>query len=87
MTNARRRTRQRPASTAAKQAAQTPAMPTYSREGREIVELTLRTKVPEKWLAVDQETGDVWQSVDGGEWARANVNVLVLPKIPRAIAS
>jgi len=33
-------------------------------------EITLRTKCPEKWAAVDMETGDIWVREDD-DWKRA----------------
>lgn len=45
-------------------------MTIYSRDGREVMTLHIRTKVPEKWVAVDRETGDAWEWRDGG-WRRS----------------
>lgn len=34
-------------------------------------DLTIHTHVPQKWRAVDLETGDVWANVNG-RWVRAS---------------
>lgn len=36
------------------------------------VTLTLTTRVPSKWLAVDMETGEAWEGTPAGTWARAD---------------
>jgi hypothetical protein len=38
------------------------------------------SNLPENWLAVDQETGEVWERRDGN-WQRAGVAVIVLPRL------
>jgi hypothetical protein len=47
------------------------------------VQLLVRTKVPEKWILIDQETGQVYQGstrMDSyGPWVRLNVDDKVLP--------
>lgn len=37
---------------------------------RETVTIQIHTRVPEKYLLVDRETGDVWKS-DGVKWTQA----------------
>jgi len=39
-------------------------------EQSEVVALTLSTRVPDKWVALDLETGEVWAGTPGG-WKRA----------------
>ncbi len=34
------------------------------------VNLTVKTKCPEKWLLVDRETGQVYQGSEKGHWDR-----------------
>jgi hypothetical protein len=34
------------------------------------VELTVKTKCPEKWLLIDRETGQVFQGSNQGHWDR-----------------
>lgn len=36
----------------------------------DLVHLCLSTHVPKKWIAVDLETGDVWQGQEDGGWRR-----------------
>ena len=38
--------------------------------------LVLNTKCPQKWLAVDLETGDVWRGTLSGEWKRLDGHLL-----------
>ena len=42
-------------------------------ERSEVVSLPLRTRCPDKWVAVDLETGEVWRGTPGGEWQTADV--------------
>lgn len=37
-----------------------------------LVALTISTRVPEKWLAVDMETGEVYRGDSAGRWNRAD---------------
>lgn len=36
------------------------------------VVLTLTTKCPTKWLAVDMETGEIWTGTNDGSWTQAS---------------
>ncbi|NBP00664.1 MAG: hypothetical protein EBU90_11150 [Proteobacteria bacterium] len=51
---------------------------------RDPVQLLVRTKVPEKWILIDQETGQVYQGSDRmdsyGPWVRLNVDDKVIPE-------
>jgi len=40
------------------------------------VTLSLTTRCPRKWLAVDLETGEVWAGDERGEWRRAALGTL-----------
>ena len=39
-------------------------------ETEEVIELKVSTYCPEKWLLVDQETGQVYRGNPGGFWDR-----------------
>ncbi len=36
------------------------------------ISLALTTRVPEKWVAVDLETGESWRGTPAGSWVRAD---------------
>lgn len=36
------------------------------------VTITIETRVPEKWVAIDCETGDLWHASENGKWRRAS---------------
>lgn len=42
----------------------------------DLVSLRLNTHVPQKWLAMDMETGDIWQGQDTGGWRRPDSAIL-----------
>ena len=44
--------------------------------------LSSDSDLPENWLAVDQQTGEVWERRDG-TWHRAGFEVIVLPRLSR----
>ena len=40
------------------------------------VKLLLDTHLPTKWVAVDRETGDVWEGTLDGGWTKASSAVI-----------
>lgn len=54
-----------------KKAYNVPVSPGERKMFRDIKTLKIETRVPEKYLLVDRETGDVWQWGPGNWWRRA----------------
>lgn len=55
----------------------------YQHTDDRLTVLSVRTTHPEHYLLVDQSDGTVWQQSDG-HWSRAELTVLVLPRLPGA---
>jgi hypothetical protein len=47
----------------------------------EVCTLTLKSRCPTKWLSVDLETGDVWQSDEAGCWTNATPETIKALKL------
>ncbi len=41
----------------------------------ESVNLTIKTKRPEKWVLLDRETGEIYQGNPGGYWDKMEVKI------------